>query len=216
MARSTQRNRRKLIIIVLVIAMTANVTVVAKEPEWFIKIKQIDVLKSTRIDVERVFPESKIVDQIDYTEEKGGWGREVEYRTSEGYLKVEYSTEGCPVNKLAVAYNVPLDTVVELRFYPSDEPSITELDLRLDDFSRERVADVVDTFVFRNVSRGTKLVISKGKVSSVEFSPARLHERRRCMYQLPRTKQVGRGVGSRITESPRRTNGAPAGNCCPG
>lgn len=85
MAGSTQSDRRKLIIIVVVmVCIATNITVEAKEPEWFAKLKQIDILKSRSADVERVFSDSKVVDQIDY-------------QTKRGYLEVEYSTGGALV-----------------------------------------------------------------------------------------------------------------------
>lgn len=104
------QNVNSLLILLIVLLLPSLIK--AKEPDWYIKLKQIKPAESTRADVERIF-DSPIAKPI-YVDN----GLElVHYQTAEGKMSVEYSIGKCTSEKTP-GYDLENGIVTNIIFFP--------------------------------------------------------------------------------------------------
>src|SRR5215203_4460615 len=104
-----------LAVVILLFASTCF----SQESAWLAKIKQIELLKSTEKDVERIFGKP--------TETYEDW---VEYKIEEGDITITYSKGKCAANKDS-EYDVEKGTVEEIYFYTPKSIDFKSLNLNL-------------------------------------------------------------------------------------
>lgn len=144
-------------------------SVFAQTPDWFLKLKQIKVFQSSRQDVERVFenPESVYSSSKDSNEK--GWGETVRYKTPDGQLRVFYSTGRCSETANKDGWNLDKDVVVSIEFRPVNRVKLSEFNLDLRTFTREKVIDT-DGWFYQSMELGVDFGLSDGKLADIEYS----------------------------------------------
>jgi hypothetical protein len=112
-----------------------NVTV--KEPVWFEKLRALELFKSTRSEVEALFDNPKILEIDDFISSGDDWTIDVDYETIYGELQVRYSTGKCAERQSREGYDAAQNTLVELKFIPSGDNDLTELNFDLRKFESD-------------------------------------------------------------------------------
>lgn len=171
----------KLFLLSLCVVFVCTNLIYSYGPDWFLKLKNLKILESSKVDVEKVFDYSEIIDSSNLAKkEKNGWGEKIEYKTKDGYLEVLYSTGKCATSKSNFGYNVESGTVVELNFYPFVEPKYSELKFDQKQFESEYVLDVNNTYILKNKKLGISITVNNAKVSSINFTPSILQKTYEC------------------------------------
>lgn len=164
-----------------VFIFSLSVFIEAKEPDWLTKLRKLEVFRSTKSDVERIFSDSKITDIYNAAErERNGWSKRIEYETTDGELEVWYSTGKCWETKSTIGYDVDKDVVTELTFRPNLPFPYIDLEYDLDEFKSTSVTDVEETYIFSNVKLGVEVLIMNEKVEKVDFCVAEKHKQLEC------------------------------------
>src|SRR5262245_58707849 len=146
------------LLIVLSYVFLFCTSVSSQQPVWFIKLKQLQPAKAERSDVERVFNSPRILQERDLALlNANGWGEIVLYETSFGELEATYSTGQCSETLSSEGYDIAKGHLVQLIFYPDDFVSPSAFGIDLDTLSRERVEDVVDSFVYHDREKGISI-----------------------------------------------------------
>ncbi len=112
-----------------------NVSV--KEPVWFGKLRTLKLFKSTRSEVEALFDNPRILEIDDTVKDGDDWSIDVDYETIYGELQVRYSTGKCSERQSKKGYNAARDILFELKFIPSEENDLTELNFDLRKFESD-------------------------------------------------------------------------------
>lgn len=146
------------------------VPIYAKQPEWLRKIKKIEVLKSTKAEVEKLFGNPQIIEVDDLAAKyKNGWGKTVRYDTKYGNLEISYAAGKCSENKGLYSWDIAADIVFELTFSPNDIVLDNQLGYNLGKFEKESDSEAGKTYSLKTGNSGIKIEIEDAKVSSLNF-----------------------------------------------
>lgn len=165
----TNRLRIAFLLSLLGIAFLPANSIYGKEPEWFLKMKEIKVLQSKRQDVLRVYNYPKITYSSNENPKETGWGEIVRYETKDGKLRVFYSTGRCSKLTNADGLDVDKDVVVNIGFEPANPVELRDLDLDLRTFTGYKESDT-QYFEYRSEELGMDFTLLGGKVTSIEYS----------------------------------------------
>lgn len=134
----------------------------AKGQDW----RQIVPLKSTRAEVERLLGSTT-----------GAYF--AQYELEQGSLFIEYSSGPCKAERKG-GWNVPKDVVIMVNFTPKYRTRIA--DLKLDPKKFRKIADdhVIGTLYYVNDEDGITYAVQSGKVSFIEYHPAKRDEHLYC------------------------------------
>ena len=140
-----------------------------KEPDWMIKLRKIELLKSKRADVESIFGNPKIIRGV---VGELNWRQRVEYETEDGELEVHYSTGRCLETNYASNYDIERGVVIEVRFEPNEDKTVSLKDLNFDysKFDADRIPiDVVDAITADNKETGVEIYSIGEEFRSIGF-----------------------------------------------
>ncbi len=132
---------------------------------WQKNIKQIEVLKSTLQDVEKLFGKSDMKRS-----------QSVSLYLKEGTLIVAYSSGKC-VSRQYEGWNVPEETITRLHFYPVKKRSFSAL--KIDKTKLKKMYDESYQIYF-NEDEGVTYEVQLGKVYSIEYNPSPKHAHLKC------------------------------------
>jgi len=150
---------QKLICVIAILFAISSVSK-AQEPIWLTKIKQIEPLKSTEKDVEKIFgkPTDHFADMS-------------EYETEVGTLTVTYSEGKCSSNKDS-EYDVEKGTVVEIGLSVRKEVDFKSLNVNEVGFKKQFSFDAPGAYSFENKQLGIDYSIGNGWLNGVTIYPA--------------------------------------------
>lgn len=142
----------------------------AQEPDWFRKIKSIDVLISTRKDIIKLFEEPKN-SNYPYFES---------YQLKEGKMNVEYSKGFCNGEKKD-AWNVTEFTVTRIFFTPNRPVTPEMLGINPTEFHKYEIEDVPGAFEYENDETGIDFTLkTTGKIEIIVFNPQKKYDNLYC------------------------------------
>lgn len=133
----------------------------------------IKPLESTSDDVERVF--GNIKPRSSFANEKGSMAS---YDISEGRFYVCYSSGQCS-STWKEDYNVDKGKVVTISFYNSKLLKLSNFNLKIEDFTREKENDN-PTLHYINKELGIDYSTERGKVKGVHLFPALKYDYLKC------------------------------------
>lgn len=145
----------------ILIVLICIVAVPAQTPDWYLKAKKIEILKSTREDVIRVFGEPR----------ESSKKYDASYKYDDYIIYVHYSHGLCEVTKKE-GWNVPEFTVTSIFVSLYKNINYRKLNLKLKKLYREEIYDVPNAYVYYDYENGESYGIdSKGLLESVSFDP---------------------------------------------
>jgi hypothetical protein len=175
-----QKSKLKIYGLFLVLIFTFVYPAYAQEPDWLIKLRKLKVLESTKADVEREFDLPKVINSSSNEEREKNREEYITYKTAEGTLEVDYSIETCSELSSLYAYNVSAGTIIEISFKPNKPVKATLLNFDLESFRMERVSDMPDLTIYRNLEDGIKISMVKGNVTKIRYSPSAKYDYLEC------------------------------------
>ena len=173
--------RQSGLLIFTILMLGVQVEILGQVPKWFTDLKQIKLLKSTKPELEKLFSKYSKVDETDY----GDSGLEVVYRLRNIRISVLYSKGPCKT-KTPYGYDVAESTVIEIEVDLGDESAkISRFGFDLKKFEKERVEDILGTFVYTNIHEGIRFFGSSSRLSTLELMPLEEQEKQMsCAYKL--------------------------------
>ena len=143
-----------------------NVHIAAQEPKW----RQIVVLTSTRMDVERLLGKSR------------SSGFDGVYDFEEGHLFVEYTIFNFCENGKTFGWNVRKETVTGIVFSPRHGPLFSSLNLDLKRFTTVQESPCCpDLISYINKEEGVAYVVNPdGTVNAIRSFPSSQQDQLRC------------------------------------
>lgn len=143
--------------------------VLAKQPNWFVKLQKIKIFQSSKRDVEKVFDLHKVTYSSNEDSREKGWGEIMEYQTNDGKLEAYYSTGKCSDNNNKTGWNIDEGVVVSVKFEPDTLVKLSELNLDLSTFTREKESDT-QYYNYKSSELGIEFTTLGEKVTSFEYS----------------------------------------------
>ena len=157
-------------ILLLSLALILNCTSFAQNYDWFERIKTIEILKSNRQDVNRIFGQPK----------NPTYQYNNIYQLKEGKLDVEYSVGLCNSER-KLGWNVPEFTVTRFFFTPNKPISPQKVGISLVGFQKHEIYDVTGAFLYSNEKKGINLSLkANGKIEIIEFYPQKKYDNLYC------------------------------------
>lgn len=143
----------------------------ANEPNWFVKLKQIKVFKSTRQDVENVFKFSTSEES-----KKSNGFQTVFYKLEKGSLSVGYSSGRCS-ETFSSGYNVGENVVTRITFDLKSPIKMSKFNFDLSQFDKYKESDDI-ALTWSNDDLGIQITggqmpNKKNLVKSIEFYPTK-------------------------------------------
>lgn len=168
-----------IILMCLILVLFSSIIVKSQEPEWFAKLKQIQVMQSTRQDVERIFSFPNVI-QI-----RGGKtsSRTIDYEFKGGSLYVSYSIGKCSLENNTRGYDADNDIVVEVYLFLFEPIKTSRLNLDLKNFEKHKESDT-NALTYSNDEIGVQYTGGKKTVSSIKFYPADRYDYLYCRNVL--------------------------------
>jgi len=163
---------KKLVLVaVLLFGTFVNSASATKFPEWYIKLKKIELLKSTESDVVRLYGEPKAP--------KGKILRTFE--TKDGDLSITLSTGKCGT-EYKKGYDVNAGVVERVEFSVNKKGRVKpeKLGIDLSQFEKFEVDDVPGVFFYQNLDYGIHFYVERGVVSSLDFQPSSEYDELYC------------------------------------
>lgn len=141
------------------------ITVICQTGSW----DDVKVMISNRSDVRRIFQKTDDGSIFDV------------FSIKEGTVTISYSFGKCTC-KVNSGWNIPDDTVVELKFTPLTEVYFSMLKVNLKQFKKIKESpDVPDIITYINSREGVRYVIQPdGLVSTIAYFPATKYDELRC------------------------------------
>lgn len=164
----------------IVVGLILCFSIYGAPPEWFIKLKQIKILESTRQEIETLFNHPKIT-----YESVGQETVSVEYALKQGELYVSYSLGKCS-EQSEYSYDVEKDVVTRVDIDLKKHINISKLGLDLNGFKKSGISDLPGIFTYRNEDLGeyhqTGEYFKNGvvKVKNLEFFPSSSKQKLAC------------------------------------
>lgn len=147
-----------------------SVTTQTGEPVWMSKLRQIEILKSKREDVERIFDSPLIIETVDLSNSgTTGWREYVEYKTKDGDLTVYYSIGRCAELPYKLGYDVERGIVVKIEFEPRKRIPIEQLNFDYKTFDWGYTDDVPGSYSGGNNELGVDIYFTNKKLNRIEF-----------------------------------------------
>lgn len=147
----------------------------AKVPEWLTKMKQINLLTSTRDDVINL-----LGNPVDNEKESYLWY----YDFEDGRMSVLYETGECVVTPYSdgkpIGWKVPEWTVVEVSYSPDEWLDPKKLGLNLKGFRSTPINDEPKAAEYVNDKLGIEYIINEGKIQNVTFRPGKKYNYLQC------------------------------------
>ena len=156
----------RLIILIVIFYLGLYGSIFAKEPDWYLKLKQIKILQSTKQDVENLFPSLK-----GRVSHKFKNSEEFHYIKNQETLFASYSLGMCSKDTSEnekYAYDVKNDVLLYLSYTPQKPVKISELKLDLSSFGSYKDGTGL---TYYNFDLGIEYGVFKDKVESVEIFP---------------------------------------------
>lgn len=164
---------KKIIFLILMYIWNCNLSIYAQMPDWYIKLKQISPIVSTKADVEKFFgaaDRTRIIDNSTRILSS--------YNLEDGWLSITYSNGECKADQTA-GYNIPKETV-ETVFFTTKKPiKLSLLKIKLKGFYSSSEDDV-EIQIFTNFDEGVEYAVSNKQAGSIKFFPARKYDSLRC------------------------------------
>lgn len=134
-----------------------------KSQEWLGEISSIELLRATRIDVEKILgqPEQlgfKGADFIQY------------YTTAHGRITVSFTTSECTLKN---GRRIPIDVVEELGLQPLNKIKFSSLAIPRSKFDRSVDEDAPSVETYSNASEGLEIEVQRDRVTEITFMPAK-------------------------------------------
>ncbi|HEX8247642.1 MAG TPA: hypothetical protein VF599_05705 [Pyrinomonadaceae bacterium] len=164
----------------VILILTLNSSLYGAAPAWFSKLKQIELLKTTRQNVEELLGRPKITDAYE-----SRLGQVVEYKLKAGELTVLYSLGRCSKNS-EQEYDVEKNVIIDLEMNLTKAVSISTLGLDLNDFNKTEIRDLRGVFDYRNEDSGEHYLMNEfykdgtQKIQKIEFFPSKSQEKLKC------------------------------------
>ncbi len=163
---------KKIVIVLILLFGTFSGSALAqKMPEWYIKLKKIELLKSTENDVVRLYgepinPKSRILKT---------------FETDDGDLTIMISTGKCGTEHKN-GYNVEAGVIERIRFSVNRKSQMKAkyLGIKLSKFEKSKVSDVPGVFFYNNPDSGVDFYLERGLVSEIGFNPSSEYEELFC------------------------------------
>lgn len=159
------------IFILLTTALFFSYPIFGKEPKWFYQLKKIEILKSTKQDIEKLFP--SLTSKLS-VKHKFKNSEEIHYLLKEESLFVSYSLQKCfssSAENERFSYNVDKDTLLFLAYHPKKPVKISKLKLDLSSFKSYKETDT-ENFIYYNDDLGLRYGIADSKINSIEIFPS--------------------------------------------
>lgn len=166
----------KLLLLVLFCFKTDSLAF-SEEPNWYLKLKQIKMLETTKTEVEKIFSSYKVRYINKFNREQVYY-----YKSKGSEIIVTYSRGKCPeipTEKLFAGYDVDRDIVINIVYYPLKDIKISKLKLDLRNFESYKEIDT-NNYVYFNEDLGVEYGILLGKVTRIEISPSNLMKHLLC------------------------------------
>jgi hypothetical protein len=142
----------------------------AKQPEWLKKVKKIEILKTAKGEVEKLFGNPKIIETRDLAIVfKNGWGKEIKYETKYGNLEVWYAAGKCSKSRGIYAYDIDADVVAAFTFFPNEIALENQLGYDLNKFEVDSDSDTDKTYSFEDEKSKITIEVKNFQVYSIEF-----------------------------------------------
>ena len=170
----------KLIPFLFALCLFGVLDAAGQEPDWVIKLRKLQVLESTKADVERAFNFPKVIDASDVAEKEKNGEEYITYQTKDGVLEVDYSTGTCSELNSSSGYDVVSGTITELSFEPKKTVKASLLNFDYESFKLELVSDMPNLTVYRKLEDGITINIIRGDVKSIRFSPSPKYDYLEC------------------------------------
>lgn len=152
------------------------------EPKWYSKYKQIQILKTTKQEFEKLFN----YPQITYTSQSHTslW---VEYKIKEGKITAFYSLGKCSeVNESKYGYDVNKDVLTSIDIDLQKPVDISKLGLNLQGFDKFEISDLPGVFEYSNPTIGERYITgeyfknSSKKLTHIYWFPSESNEKLAC------------------------------------
>lgn len=154
--------------------LTINLSAHSKTPKWYLKLKQVKLMVTTKQEVEKLFNYPEATNTFD-----GEWSKNIDYNLKEGKLSVSYSQGKCSeVN--TDGYNVEKDVVIGITMYLEEEVSISKLALDLSNFDKREISDLVGVFTYVNENSGEWFNGTSRKLNDFKLFPSKSKEHLKC------------------------------------
>lgn len=151
-----------------VIVLLFTLAGISQAKEW----RGITPLKSTRVDVERLFGRSA----------HDGYG--VSYPIGDEVATFEYSSGGC--SDKGRVYDVPPYTVLRIRVSSGHKPRFSDLKIDLKKFRKVDDSELPDVLYYINDEDGVTYEVQGGLVMTTEYWPAAKDRNLRRCVRRPR------------------------------
>jgi len=160
-------------VLVLIILFASISSTFGQKPEWLKNLESIQLLHSSRSDIEKAFGEpanpSNKYNSI--------------YKLRQGKLSVEYSHGPCSEASVK-GWEVAELTVTRLFFFPKEFLTLENLKMDLSGFTRSESLDTVGAYGYTSEEIGIEIdVTSKGSIEAIEFYPSKKFDALRCRTQ---------------------------------
>lgn len=168
------------VFLIVVFILVTNLFASNTKPKWFSKLRQIELLVTTRQEIEKLFNYPEVVNAFE-----GESSKRVKYRLKEGELFISYSQGICSkTNK--DGYDVEKDVVINFSMYLENEVRISKLNLDLSNFKKTAISDLVGVFTYRNEDLGEDYSGTSQKIKEITFFPTKEQEKLNCKNVLSR------------------------------
>ena len=148
-------------------------SIIGQEPDWYIKLKRLELLVSSKSDFESVFVDLKIKQKF--------INKDVEtviYEASEGDITVIHSAGNCSTGG-DEDYSTAKGNVIKVIYFLRKKPvKFSRFLIDLNEFKTREEHD--GTLYYNNRNLGIEFGTQRGEVIHVEFTPASKHENLKC------------------------------------
>jgi hypothetical protein len=153
--------------------LISGLSLYAQTPDWYIKLKQVKPVESTKTDVEKNFGVADKTRVID-----GSTRIFSSYYLTDGWLTITYSNGKCQPNQ-DFGYDILKETVETVYFTAKKPVKLSFLRVNLKGFYSSWVSDV-PVQIYTNYTTGIEYSVSRKSVRSVKLFPAAKYDNLRC------------------------------------
>ena len=157
----------------VIFILSTNLLIYGQNPDWYIKLNKLEILKSSKNDVGRIFNDFKISKSFIHNGVESAF-----YESSEGELSVNFSAGGCSF-KREDDYNVEKGKVLEAIFFPKEFVKLSKFRIDKNKFEKH-LEDDNPTLHYINQNLGIDYGVQKGKVIHIKLFPSANFENLRC------------------------------------
>lgn len=160
-----------IVIILTSIVLLSTYQMVAQEPKWLVRIKQLEwmsivskmeLLKTTRLEAEKNLGKPDVFSTSPHQF----------YTIENGRVVITYTTKECMSKNGRVSNNV----IKVIDFWVDSEISFSNLKIPLAQFKKSTVYDAPDAKLYGNKQYGIIFGVKFDKLTSIQFSPPKSKE----------------------------------------